>query len=182
MYNSIGYTFHGYCNTRSMPKIQDSTEERVTHYFRVRLQGEMTFELDFERQSSGRWGSSGMVNSISRGSEVAQRGLFGDLEAVCYLRSTKQKERGDVRTVLRGQALETSTQWPEGWLHPHGQGAGQAFHTFPPVLSASGISEHLSESALGFGSTTKSFSISIRYLSDGQLPWSPQLTDEVKWA
>lgn len=47
MYNLLVLQDHMILDTRSMPKIQGSTEERVSH--RVRLQGEMMFELHFER-------------------------------------------------------------------------------------------------------------------------------------
>lgn len=58
----------------------------------------------FRHAEQHEWGPRGM----------AQPGLFGDLEVVCYFWNIKYKERGAVGAVLRSQVTETSAQCPEG--------------------------------------------------------------------
>lgn len=100
----------------------------------------MTFELDFERAVIDRRFRLGEQHQ-QRPRDDTTWPVWGPRDGLLSLEykvegkgrcqgSAQEPGPGDLRTVAR-----------ELRLHPHGQGAGQAFYTSAPVLSTSGLPE-----------------------------------------
>lgn len=97
----------------------------MTHNFRVGLQGELTFKLDFERAVVGRQFRHGEQQRPRGGTAWPFWEPSNGLLSLEYKVEGKGRCPGDLHTWVR-----------ELLLHPYGHGAGQAANTSAPVLSA----------------------------------------------